>query len=233
MRNKNNCYIVSIGIRILWILCWMRSSFKYNFRLEYVTMVETNFLLNWPIRLAFLSTSFHQYELFCRLKETQKSIEIFSIDDIRKSRHSAIARKLKLHVGIRKRHESKRGINRCGEGRKVEHNGAWNEERLIFRVDDTTTYIRVCIRMFAVNAVARKRSINQFAEQSASAQAERAVPRSRARETSFVRTNASFFFLYSSSPPFFLPSNGKKKGEKEKHAGEEDARTRERATGHV
>ena len=32
------------------------------------------------------------------------------------------------------------------------------------RVDDTTTYIRICIRMFAVNAnaVARERSINQF-----------------------------------------------------------------------
>lgn len=150
-----------------------------------------------------------------------------------------IARKLKLHVGIRKRHESKRGINRCGEGRKVEHNGAWNEEcgvRLIFRVDDTTTYIRVCIRMFAANAnaVARKRSINQFAGQSASAQAERAVPRSRSRN--FVRTNASFFFSFTFLFPSFLfspPSNGRKKGEKEKHAGEEDARTRDRATGHV
>lgn len=144
-----------------------------------------------------------------------------------------IARKLKLHVGIRKRHESKRGINRCGEGRKVEHNGAWNEEcgvRLIFRVDDTTTYIRVCIRMFAANAnaVARKRSINQFAGQSASAQAERAVPRSRSRN--FVRTNASFFFpLLSSSPPFFSPLPPME-GKREKKRSTRARKTRVHAT---
>lgn len=135
-----------------------------------------------------------------------------------------IARKLKLHVGIRKRHESKRGINRCGEGRKVEHNGAWNEEcgvRLIFRVDDTTTYIRVCIRMFAANAnaVARKRSINQFA---GSPRARRPSEQchARARETSFVPTH-HFFFLYFPLPLLsFLPSlQWKEKGRKREARG--------------
>lgn len=137
-----------------------------------------------------------------------------------------------------------------GEGggeRKVEHNGAWSVERLIFRVDDTTTYIRICIRMFAVNAnaVARKRSINQFVARS-SPQARRPSEQCHActRETWFVRSccsaNASFFFLsllLLLLPFFFLPLMERKR-ERERKARppageEEDARTREPAMGRV
>ena len=113
-----------------------------------------------------------------------------------------------------------------GEGggeRKVEHNGAWSVERLIFRVDDTTTYIRICIRMFAVNAdaVARKRSINQFVARS-SPQARRPSEQCHActRETWFVRSCAArpthhFFLSLLLLPFFFLPLMERKR-EREK-----------------
>lgn len=77
-------------------------------------------------------------------------------------------------------------------------------------------------------------------EQSASAQAERAVP--RLDSGNLVRTarpTRHFFFYPSSSPSFFSPASlmEKKERERERKArppgGEEDARTRERAMGRV
>lgn len=121
-----------------------------------------------------------------------------------------IATKLKPHVGICKRHESKRGINREGE-RKVGHNGAWNEECGAFnlssrRYDDLYShlYTNVCGKRQRRRSKTIDKSIRGV-EQSASAQAERAVP--RLHSGNLVRSfaaNASFFYP-SSSPSFFLP----------------------------
>lgn len=97
--------------------------------------------------------------------------------------------------------------------------GTRSVERLIFRVDDTTTYIRICIRMFAVNAnaVARKRSINQFVAWS-SPQARRPSEQCHActRETWFVRSRPTRHFFIPPPPlPSFSPaSNGKKRERK-------------------
>lgn len=119
-----------------------------------------------------------------------------------------IATKLKPHVGICKRHESKRGINRGGE-RKVGHNGAWNEECGAFnlssrRYDDLYShlYTNVCGKRQRRRSKTIDKSIRGV-EQSASAQAERAVP--RLHSGNLVRSfaaNASFFL--SLLLPFLL-----------------------------